>query len=55
MITAIVKFDLPQAMPGDEARVLFEASAPRYETVPGLIRKYYLYHGASHTGGGVYL
>jgi len=55
VITAIVNFDLPEAMSADEARQMFEASAPRYETVPGLIRKYYLYDGTSHTGGGVYL
>jgi hypothetical protein len=55
MITAIVNFDLPENMTAEQAREMFEASAPRYETVPGLIRKYYLYDASTHTGGGVYL
>lgn len=55
MITAIVNFDLPEGMSGAQAKEMFEASAPRYETVPGLVRKYYLFDAESGTGGGVYL
>lgn len=55
MITAIVNFDLPEGMTGAQAKEMFEASAPRYETVPGLVRKYYLFDAESGTGGGVYL
>lgn len=55
MITAIVNFDLPEDMTADQAREMFEASAPRYETVPGLVRKYYLCDPDSRIGGGVYL
>ncbi len=55
MITAIVNFDLPEGMTADQAREMFEASAPRYESVPGLVRKYYLYDAGTRTGGGVYL
>ena len=55
MITAIVNFNLPEGMTADQAREMFEASAPRYETVPGLLRKYYLCDSGARTGGGVYL
>ena len=41
------------AMP--DARRMFEGSAPKYVGLSGLVRKYYLFDEASHTGGGVYL
>ena len=54
MITAIVRFPLPPGTTGDDAKALFEKSAPNYRGVPGLVRKYYLY-GDDCSGGGVYL
>ncbi len=54
MITAIVRFPLPQEITLNDARAMFEGSAPRYQGFPGLIRKYYLF-GADGQGGGVYL
>jgi len=55
MITAIVNFKLPDNISAKEAAELFKLSAPRYRGLAGLVRKYYLYDAASHTGGGVYL
>jgi hypothetical protein len=55
MITAIVRFKLPATTTLDEAKSLFEGSAPKYRDLPGLVRKYYLFDRASQTGGGVYL
>ena len=54
MITAIVRFRLPEGTTRDNAKAMFEKSAPNYRGVPGLVRKYYLY-GDDRTGGGVYL
>ena len=54
MITAIVRFPLPEGTTLSAARELFETSAPKYQGAPGLIRKYYLYDEGP-TGGGVYL
>ena len=54
MITAIVRFKLPQNTSPDEAQALFEKSAANYRNMPGLVRKYYLF-GDDRTGGGVYL
>lgn len=55
MITAIVNFDLPDGMTHEKAKEMFEASAPRYENLPGLVRKYYLCDAEARVGGGVYL
>jgi hypothetical protein len=54
MITAVVRFKLPQDTSPEAAKALFEKSAPNYKGVPGLVRKYYLF-GEDRTGGGVYL
>src|SRR5260370_25268997 len=54
MITAIVRFALPQGTSLDAAKAMFEKSAPNYKGAPGLVRKYYLY-GQDRIGGGVYL
>jgi hypothetical protein len=54
MITAVVRFRLPEGTTREDAKDMFEKSAPNYRGVPGLIRKYYLY-GGDRTGGGVYL
>jgi len=54
VITAIVSFKLPQAITVDEAKAKFQGTAPKYQDVPGLIRKYYLFD-PEDTAGGVYL
>ena len=55
MIVAIVRFPLPVGMSADQARASFEASAPSYQGLPGLQRKYYLRSEDGREGGGVYL
>lgn len=52
--TVIVTFPLGETISLDMAKSMFEASAPTYKKIPGLIRKYYLY-GEGPMGGGVYL
>ena len=54
MITAIVRFPLKPGTTLDDAKALFEGSAPKYQGAAGLVRKYYLF-GEDGTGGGVYL
>ena len=54
MITAIVRFRIPQDKTLEEMTELFEGTAPKYEGLPGLVRKYYLFDPEG-TGGGVYL
>ncbi len=55
MIVAIVRFPLPDGMTADAARSSFEASAPGYQGLDGLHRKYYLLTADGSVGGGVYL
>lgn len=55
MITAIVKFKLPKPISVAQARDTFLSTAPRYQDMPGLIRKYYFLSEDGTTAGGVYL
>jgi hypothetical protein len=55
MITAIVQFVLPAPVSLQEATRMFESTAPKYQNLPGLIRKYYLRSEDGRTAGGVYL
>ena len=42
-------------MTADDVRASFEASAPTYQRLPGLVRKHYLRADDGSVGGGVYL
>jgi hypothetical protein len=55
MITAIVRFKLPANLDAAKAAELFRNSAPKYQGLAGLVRKYYLFDAESRTGGGCYL
>src|SRR5713101_6082709 len=55
MITAVVRFKLPATIDAAKAAELFRGSAPKYQGLAGLIRKYYLFDAESRTGGGCYL
>jgi len=55
MITAIATFQLPNPITIDEARKIFLSTAPKYQNVTGLIRKYYLLSPDGSTVSGVYL
>jgi hypothetical protein len=55
MIVAVVNFDLLAPLTTDEARSMFEASAPNYQNVDGLRRKHFLLSEDGRTAGGVYL
>jgi hypothetical protein len=55
MITAIIRFKLPANIDAARAAELFQGSAPKYQGLKGLVRKYYLFDAESRTGGGCYL
>jgi hypothetical protein len=55
MIVAVVNFALPAPLSSDEARAMFEASAPTYQNVDGLRRKHFLLADDGRSAGGVYL
>ncbi len=54
-VTAIVRFELPEDRAREAVTAAFEASAPLYRGVEGLIRKHYLLSEDGRIGGGVYL
>jgi hypothetical protein len=55
MVTVIVQFQLPKPLTQKEAMSLFMSSAPKYQQVQGLERKYYLLSEDGTRAGGVYL
>ena len=55
MITALVQFRLPSPITLAEATRRFETSAPKYQNLAGLIRKYYIRSEDGRVAGGIYL
>ena len=55
MITAITTFKLPKPITREEARTIFLSTAPKYQGVPGLVRKVYVLSEDGSTVGGIYL
>lgn len=55
MITVIVEFTLPNAITVDAARTTFLSTAPKYQSMSGLIRKYYFLSEDGSKAGGIYL
>jgi hypothetical protein len=55
MIVEIVTFELPEGMGREAVLALYQATVPRWQANPELVRKYYLYDGENGLGGGVYL
>ena len=55
MITVIATYQLPKPIARDEARRIFLSTAPRYQDVPGLVRKYYVLSQDGNSVGGIYL
>ena len=55
MITVIVEFKLPQKMSREQARATFLGTAPKYQGMAGLVRKYYFLSAEGDKAGGIYL
>jgi hypothetical protein len=55
MITAVVQFALAAPISLAEATKRFESSAPKYQNLPGLVRKYYIRSEDGRSAGGIYL
>src|SRR5215831_16906372 len=55
MITTLVQFQLPSPISLAEATRRFESSAPKYQKLAGLIRKYYIRSQDGRVAGGIYL
>jgi hypothetical protein len=55
MITTHVQFQLAAPISLADATRRFEASAPKYQNLAGLIRKYYIRSDDGRVVGGIYL
>jgi hypothetical protein len=55
MIIAIVTFNLGKTVTLDQATKMFESTAPRYQGLPGLVRKNYVLSEDGSRSGGIYL
>lgn len=55
MIVTITTFRLPQPTTLTEITKTFEATAPKYRDVPGLLRKHYFMSEDGQRAGGIYL
>ena len=55
MITVIVEFKLPQSISNNQARDIFLSTAPKYQGMIGLLRKYYFLTEDGAKAGGIYL
>ena len=55
MHTVLVKYVLPKPAPRAAMMEGFKAVEARFRAAPGLLRKYFAYDEAAHTGHSVYL
>jgi heme-degrading monooxygenase HmoA len=55
MVTAIVHYDLAPSFTLERVRTYFEEAVPKFEAMPGLIRKYFLLSSDGRSAGSVYL
>jgi hypothetical protein len=55
MIVAIVTFQLPQPTSLAEITKTFQATAPKYQGIPGLLRKNYWVSEDGRRAGGIYV
>jgi hypothetical protein len=55
MVTTLVLFHLPSPISFEDAARRFESSAPKYQNLKGLVRKYYVRTEDGARAGGIYL
>jgi hypothetical protein len=55
MIATVVQFQMSTPITLEDATRRFESSAPKYQNLPGLIRKYYIRSEDGRAVGGIYL
>lgn len=55
MITVQVQIKLPEPLTVEQAREVMSGTAPNYQEIDGLVRKYYILTEDGQTAGGLYL
>ncbi len=54
MIIAVVSFQMPKPTTAEEMSGAFQAAAPMFQKVPGLLRKYFYVSEDGRRAGGIY-
>jgi hypothetical protein len=55
MVNVIVNYELASSMTLERVRDYYEQAVPKFEQMPGLIRKYFMLSEDGKIGGSVYL
>jgi hypothetical protein len=55
MFTVIVNYELAPSLSLEKVRQYYEQAVPKFEHMPGLIRKYFMLSEDGRIGGSVYL
>lgn len=55
MLVTIVTFQLPHPSTPDDMSATFQSTAPKYQDVPGLLRKNYFVSEDGRRAGGIYV
>ena len=55
MIVAIVAFHLPKGTTAEEMSAPFQAAVPMFQSVPGLLTKYFYVSEDGRRAGGIYV
>lgn len=55
MFVTVTTFALPQPVTRQEAQRIFESTAPKYQSVAGLLHKRYILGEDGRTAGGIYI
>ena len=55
MIVAIVTFQMSKATTADEMTAAFQAAVPMFQSVPGLLTKYFYVSEDGRRAGGIYV
>ena len=55
MIVAVVTFQLPKATKAEEMTADFQAAVPMFQSVPGLLTKYFYVSEDGRRAGGIYV
>jgi len=55
MVVADVTFQMPKAVKAEEMAPAFEAAVPMFQSVPGLLMKYFYVSEDGRRAGGIYV
>ena len=54
MISVVINFPVPEDITPEAYKDKMKDTVPRYQNIPGLMRKNYIFNEKSRVGGGIY-